>query len=193
MTIVEVMIVALVLVVLVALAAPNLQEMIIRNRLDAATNDFVTALNLVRSEAIRRGGHVVIRRAAGSTSQEWTKGWEIFVDLPGGAGSFNNIRDAGEEVIRVGPALGSPLTLRPDRSTSDFAAFLPSGIASNFKPYVFVLCYGGQLMSNGRPRSRAVMFMGSSGRIRSTEPDGSGILLKDTATGTAAITSCSSP
>ncbi|MCU0839952.1 MAG: GspH/FimT family pseudopilin, partial [Rhodospirillales bacterium] len=62
------MIVILVLAVLAAVAAPNLQEMVIRNRLDSAANEFVTTLNSVRSEAIRRGGRVVLRRAAGSAS-----------------------------------------------------------------------------------------------------------------------------
>jgi Tfp pilus assembly protein FimT len=188
------MIVILVLAVLAAVAAPNLQEMVIRNRLDSAANEFVTTLNSVRSEAIRRGGRVVLRRAAGSASREWTKGWEVFVDLPDNAGNFNNLRDAGEELIRVGPAISSPLTLRSDLATVSSVTFLPSGVATDFRPYVFVLCYGDQLMSDGRPRSRAVMITGSSGRIRSTEPDESGNLLKDTSgDGTAAITSCNLP
>jgi hypothetical protein len=114
--------------------------------------------------------------------------------LPDNAGNFNNLRDAGEELIRVGPAISSPLTLRSDLATVSSVTFLPSGVATDFRPYVFVLCYGDQLMSDGRPRSRAVMITGSSGRIRSTEPDESGNLLKDTSgDGTAAITSCNLP
>jgi hypothetical protein len=47
------MIVILVLAVLAAVAAPNLQEMVIRNRLDSAANEFVTTLNSVRSDPPR--------------------------------------------------------------------------------------------------------------------------------------------
>jgi type IV fimbrial biogenesis protein FimT len=168
--------------------------MVIRDRLGSAANEPVTVLNLVRSEAMRQGGRVVIRHAAGgSASQEWTKGWEAFVDLQNG-GNFNNVRDAGEELIRVGLAITSPLTLHSDRSTPDFVTFGTSGIATAFKPYIFVFCCAGQLTSNGRPRSRAVMIMGSSGRIRSSAPDDSGNLRKDTSDGgTAVITSRTRP
>jgi len=104
------------------------------------------------------------------------------------------MRDPGEELIRIGPAIVSPLTLHSDRSTRDFVAFEASGVATDFKPYTFVVCHGGQLTSNGRPRSRAVMIWGPSGRIRSSAPDESGTLRKDTSDGgTAAITSCTSP
>ena len=188
-TLIEMMIVVVLLAILSALAAPSLFELIIRNRLDTTINDFVTTLSLARSEAIRRGTNVVVRRAAGSTLQEWTKGWEVFQDTNG-----NNLRDTGEELILIGQAINAPLTLWSSRNTQDHVAFRPSGAAAEDKPYIFALCYGSVLVSaDGRPRSRGIMVIGLSGRIRSATPNEAGKLIKDTATGTAEVTSCTSP
>ncbi len=99
-TLIEVMIVVAILAVLVALAAPNLSELFIRNRLDTAANEFETTLNFARSEAIRRGAKVVVRHAPGSANQQWSRGWEVFVDLPSSsAPNGNNLRDAGEDPV----------------------------------------------------------------------------------------------
>ena len=41
------------------------------------TNEFVGALQLARSEAIKRGaGRVILRKTGG----QWESGWQVFVD-----------------------------------------------------------------------------------------------------------------
>ncbi len=54
-TIIEMMIAVLIVAVLAALTVPSLSELFVRNRLETTANEFMTALNLARSEAIRRG------------------------------------------------------------------------------------------------------------------------------------------
>jgi type IV fimbrial biogenesis protein FimT len=200
-TLIEVMIVVAILAVLVALAAPNLSELFIRNRLDTASNEFETTLNFARSEAIRRGAKVVVRQATGSANQQWSRGWEVFVDLPSsGAPNGNNLRDPGEELLRVGQELSSSLTLYSSRNAQTLVYFSPDGRAVTPVNYFnFVLCYvenGGPVIAttDRRPRSRAVM-VSDSGRIRRTQPNDSGQLIVESASnpGTAQVTDCRNP
>jgi type IV fimbrial biogenesis protein FimT len=174
-TVIEVMIVVAILAVLVALAAPNLSELFIRNRLDTAANDFTTALNLARSEAIRRGVPVTIRRSS-TTAQEWTQGWEVFVDANG-----NSLRDAGEELIRVRQPLTQPLTLRSGQAV---VAALPFTADGRLKVQLlnqpghrgtFILCYDNARVQGNQSRSRAVL-VSATGLIRpGVDTNGNGI------------------
>ena len=200
-TLVEVMIVVSILAVLATLAAPNLSELFIRNRLDTVSNEFETTLNFARSEAMRRGAKIVLRQADGSATRQWNKGWEVFVDLPSaGAPEGNNLRDAGEELLRVGQELNPSLTFYSSRNAQTLIYFSADGRAVtpvNF--FHFVLCYveNGQpaiATADRRPRSRAVM-VSDSGRIKRTQPNDSGRLIVDSASssGTAEVTDCRNP
>lgn len=180
-TLTEMMVVVAILAVVVALAAPNLAELFIRNRLETASNEFVTALNFARSEAMRRGVPVSIRRVS-ATAREWTEGWQVFVDING-----NGIPDAGdprEEVLRVGQPLVQPLTLRSSRIVETFVPFAADGrvglnLDDGVDPLkargIFVLCHAGVLQEGGRSRSRAVL-LNTAGRTRlGVDSNGNGI------------------
>jgi type IV fimbrial biogenesis protein FimT len=78
--------------VLTAIAVPTFSTIISSNRLTAHTNEFITALNLARSEAIKRGTKVTIGRNIDSTSNNWQKGWDVFVDIDAD-GQFNDNAD----------------------------------------------------------------------------------------------------
>lgn len=65
-SLVELMVTLAILVILVALAAPSFTTFIKSNRLTARANDIVTALNLARSEAIKRGATVNVTANGGS-------------------------------------------------------------------------------------------------------------------------------
>jgi type IV fimbrial biogenesis protein FimT len=170
-TLIEMMVVVAILAILVALAAPNLSELFIRNRLDTAANEFMTALNFARSEAIKRGVPVTVRRVS-STSKDWTQGWEIFVDING-----NGSRDAAdprEELLLVGQQLVQPLTLRSTQIVEAYVPFTASGriaLAIDDGPGTageraeFMLCHGPSPSASGRSRSRAVL-VNSPGRVR---------------------------
>lgn len=173
-TLVEMMMVVVVLAIVLALAAPNLWEFVIRNRLDTAANEFVAALSLARSEAIRRGQSVAIRRK-GTTSQNWTEGWEVYVerDEPGSSG-YCQSGGVGEEVIRESPPLSGPLTLRSTWGPRNCVVFFANG-RSDIRDFVtspaddaFVLCHGSAISENGKSRSRAIV-VNRSGRIRMGE------------------------
>lgn len=100
-TLIEMMITIAIAGVLLAIAAPSFQGVIINNRISAQASDFVSGLALARSEAIKRGTSVRVT-AAGT---DFSSGWTIWVDTNG-----NAALDAGEE-LRVHEALNSGFTL----------------------------------------------------------------------------------
>ena len=95
-TLMELIITITVIVMLVALALPNMQTLLNRNRLIGKTNDIVTAINLARSEAVTRGtaaGACPSADGFACAAGTWNQGWIVWVDGDGN-GAFN----PGEEV-----------------------------------------------------------------------------------------------
>ena len=76
-TLIEVMVVVAIIAVLAALAAPSFTPIIERWRVRDATESLQSALYYARSEAIKRGGNVVIKTTDGAN---WNSGWHIFHD-----------------------------------------------------------------------------------------------------------------
>jgi len=72
-TLIEVGFVLLVVGVLAAVAAPSLMNVVVAQRLRAAGTDLVQALQIARSEAIKRNANVTVAPA----SEQWTSGWVV--------------------------------------------------------------------------------------------------------------------
>jgi type IV fimbrial biogenesis protein FimT len=81
-SLVELMLVLAIAAVLIALATPEMRDMLKRRRLDAAVADLYGAIDLARSQAIARGSRVqlVPLEPAGAN---WSHGWVVFVDTDG--------------------------------------------------------------------------------------------------------------
>lgn len=83
-TLVELAVTLAVAAILLAIATPSFAELLRRNRLAAANNELVTALQVARAEALRRGRPVAVcasadqRSCAGS--KDWATGWVVFED-----------------------------------------------------------------------------------------------------------------
>ncbi|HEY8034537.1 MAG TPA: GspH/FimT family pseudopilin [Methylobacter sp.] len=132
-TLLELMVTIAIAGILVGAAIPSFTSIIASNRLTTYANDLVTALNLARSEAVKRGIQVTVRRK-GATSTQWESGWDVFVDSDS-SNDFNDDGDAtlceaGEDcLLRTYDALPSGYTLRTGGSHyDDYAAYLPSGL-----------------------------------------------------------------
>ena len=93
-TLVELMITLAVLVVLLAVAVPSLQEFTANNQLAATRSNFAAALSLARTEAAKRGRVVALQALGnGPDGNEFAHGWEIAVDDDGnGAVAANETR-----------------------------------------------------------------------------------------------------
>jgi type IV fimbrial biogenesis protein FimT len=77
-TLIELMVTLTVLAILLSIAAPSFSNLMAANRMSTQTNEFITALNLARSEAVRRGQPVALRSVGNDNN--FSTGWKIFTD-----------------------------------------------------------------------------------------------------------------
>ncbi|MBS0494782.1 MAG: GspH/FimT family pseudopilin [Proteobacteria bacterium] len=87
-TAIELMVVVSILAILAALAAPSFNPLIENWRVRQATEQLQSTLHFARSEAIKRGGKVVIQKIANNTNgctsasstADWDCGWFVCED-----------------------------------------------------------------------------------------------------------------
>ncbi len=160
-TLIELMVTVSMAAILLAVGVPNFSAMINDNRMATTTNKLVSALNLARSEAIKRGLRVTLCKSADgsscTTSGNWEQGWIVFTDLDAD-GDFSDDGDsdkceAGEEcLLRFFEAVPNNFTLRTGNNFSDWVSYLPSGRSrgnGGLANDTFRLCYGSDT-SNAR-------------------------------------------
>lgn len=115
-TLIELMIAIAVAAILITLATPSFRLLIQNNRISGAANDFVTALNLARGEAIKRGATVFICRtddpqAAPPDCQRanngwhdgnWSTGWLIYAVPTDTIAAAADYVDGTDVLVRLG-------------------------------------------------------------------------------------------
>ena len=118
-SLIELMIVISIAAILLGLGVPSFQHFVVQGRVTAQTNDFATALNLARSEAVRRGTWVNIEATNGTA---WDGGWRVYVDADR-SGDFN----AGDTELRVHAAASNNITIRGSANVTDLVSYRPNG------------------------------------------------------------------
>ena len=162
-TLIETMVIVAIVAVLAALAAPSFTPIIERWRVRDATESLQSALYLARSEAIKRGGNVVIRKELTGTNgcplasgtSDWDCGWFVFVDA-----DSNGTLNTGEEVLQ---RFAAPNNIQVTRSAN--GAFLRFDRWGRSGPFGFSIVPVDKSTSN--PAARG-LCMSSGGRIRVT-------------------------
>ncbi|AVO42116.1 GspH/FimT family pseudopilin [Simplicispira suum] len=80
-TAIELMVVVAIVAILAALAGPSFRDLIDGWRVRSAVEEITSTIYYARSEAIKRGGRVSVRKNCGvGTAQEWKCGWIVFTD-----------------------------------------------------------------------------------------------------------------
>ncbi|MDP3330641.1 MAG: GspH/FimT family pseudopilin [Methylococcaceae bacterium] len=138
-TLIELMVTISIAAILLGVAIPSFTSTITSNRLTTNANELVTALNLARSEAIKRGQQVTVRRK-GTTNTQWESGWDVFVDINNN-GSFDdtspstpcetNVNGSPSEdcLLRTYASLPSDYTLRSSVNYACWVAYAPTGLS----------------------------------------------------------------
>ncbi len=161
-TLIEMLMALVIVAILAGLAAPSFREMNHRNRLAGTVNEYITALNLARSEAVKRGNPVTLCRSGNPNANPpacgggagWETGWVVFSD-PANTGTV----DAGEAIISVRGSLGAELLLRSTGLLADRLTFASTGTPPRPNNGTLRLCRAGNpevrhivLSMTGRPR-----------------------------------------
>jgi type IV fimbrial biogenesis protein FimT len=128
--------------VLVVVAAPSLQSLIMKNRVQSTASEFQSALSMARGEAIKRGGDArltVVANAKTSGNPDWTTGFTVFFDTTSNANGDAPSTDAKSLVMQTSAA--------------------PSGVQAtvNFN-HIIYNGYGRSINSNGSPLAGVAAF-----------------------------------
>ena len=132
-TLVELLITIVVATILLAVGVPAFQSFIKNNRVTAQANDLVSAIQLARSEALKRGVNTVVcasNEPAKCTGKDtWSDGWIVFSDP-----DRNNAPDSDADkclatkdcIMKTSKGLSQGSTLTTD---ADFLCFFPTGLS----------------------------------------------------------------
>ncbi len=178
-TLMELMVTVAIAGILVGIAIPSFTSIIVSNRLTTSANDLVTALSLARSEAVKRGQQVVVRK----TGTNWEDGWQVFVDIDRSTAAKENVLDAGTDILlKVFSALPGAYTLRGNNNFVNFIRYKPDGRSSSLGS--FAVCDGTTIIG------AKLIIVNAVGRVRhGADTDHDGIPEKDNLAATE-ITSC---
>jgi type IV fimbrial biogenesis protein FimT len=109
-----------------SVAVPSVASIVHSVQVSWASNAFIASLRLARSEAMKRGGRVVLCKSGGGDSCAaeggWEQGWIIFHDL-----DSNGILDDGEWVVERVQPLPAGLKFTGNHSVARYVSFVPVG------------------------------------------------------------------
>jgi len=167
-TLIELLITLIIAGILLTIGVPSYQNFVRKNQTITNANNLVTALNLARSEAIKRGVQVTLRRK-GSSSQTWEDGWDVYTDI-NADGSFDDDSDTDlcetseDCLLRTYTELPTNYTLRTGSNFADWVGYLPSGLSSSgggLSNDTFRLC-----AENANTSQSSAIIISPSGRPR---------------------------
>jgi type IV fimbrial biogenesis protein FimT len=165
-TLMELMITVSIAGILTGLAVPSFSVMIKNSRLTTYANEFVTSLNLARSEAVKRGMTVTVRKVDNDSSTKlnatanWEDGWDVFTDADSD-GKF----EAGDVLIKTNGPLQANYTFRGNTLVSNFVRYLSTGAISGLGGS-FVICENSDADNLPQANTSKLLRIITTGRIR---------------------------
>lgn len=169
-TLIELLVTMIIGALILGMAVPSYQSFTRSSLRSANLNEFVSALQFARSEAIKRGSRVTLCQSTTGVScdggPEWENGWIVFND-----DDDNNTVNNVESVLRVNPgSSGLQTTLRANDvsiTAQSLVSFLPTGFPQRTnraaQSGVFTLCD-----ADGDAQARGIA-LSASGRVRVTQ------------------------
>lgn len=153
-TLIELLVVVAIAGVLLVMALPSMQDLVVTNRMKNLSLDLYTSLTLARSEAVKRNtGNISMVAASGG----WQNGWTVCVDAnaDGACGSGEVVLTTGEavhsSVTLTGPAGNIVTYSRDGRTSTGTASFRITAGANNTRSPMRCI----DINASGRPNTRA--------------------------------------
>lgn len=156
-TLIELMVVVTLLAVLSAIAVPSFRDLLLNQRLTASTSEFVAALSLARTEALKRSQTVTLTP---KRINDWNSGWEVKSTVGGVANTLRAF-DALPGGVTVDAGLGNALD---GKLSYDANGFSRKGDAYQMGCVAFKA-------ETGR---RSAVVVSASGRPKVCDPDKKG-------------------
>lgn len=136
-TLVELMVTIAIAGILMSIAIPNYRTFILSSRISAQANEFMTAIGMARSEAIKRGTRVSICKSTNNTScttaGNWAQGWIIFTD-----GGTVGDKDGTDVIIQTRGPLAGTNTFIGNTNVVNYISYGASGFGT--QPGTVSLC-----------------------------------------------------
>jgi len=190
-TLVELIVTIAIAAVVLGIAIPSFNSSISRNRLTTYINEFVTALNLARSEAIKRGITVTMRKLDNQSCTnlaalaEWENGWDVFTDA-----DADGTCDASDVLIRTYQSLPPSYTLRGNNNFRDRISYRPDGTSNTIGS--FALCDNSDGNNLPEAYTSKLLTVNFAGRLHmGIDTNNNGIPEKDD--GVTELNSCTAP
>ena len=156
-TLIEVIVVMVIIGIAATFAIPGFNGFLDSSNVRTASNDFVSACNLARSEAVTRVANVTVCKSANqstcTTSGDWAQGWIVFVDANGD----DDAADTGEMIIRVYDGAGGATTMAGSANIANRLTYAGTGF--------FSADFSGTVTVTAGSRSMVIATSGT-GRVR---------------------------
>ena len=167
-TLIELLVALAVASIIMTIAVPSYSGFVKNNRLVTQANDFITSLQLARSEAAKRNTFVTVCKSSDGAScaanGSWEQGWIVFVDSDSDAAV-----DAGEDVLRVQGALDGETAFSAQTDVSDYISYQALGFAQltggGIQQGRLMLCDERGFVANSR-----AIDLSATGRPRVADP-----------------------
>lgn len=169
-TLVEVMIVLSLIAILTSFAAPMFSRLIQGARISSGTNTFLSDMRFARSEAMRRGGSVVMCRSDSPEASEpvcatgtraggagWARGWIVFQDQ-----NNNGIRTPDAPLLRVQSAIATINAIDDSNVSSTGFRFTATGRLANANAAATLVFGAGPLFAREIRRTVCVSVGGNA-------------------------------
>ncbi|MQM39535.1 hypothetical protein KBTX_03564 [wastewater metagenome] len=157
-TLIELLVTVALLAAILGIAIPTLSTIVRSTALSSSTNRFLTTLAFARSEAVKRGERITVRRSG----TDWSAGWVVFVDRDG-SGDRNNT----EPLLRDSRALRDGFRLTGNQMVSESLSYIPQGYprtaSGALQMGTFTVCDDTGITTAGHARA---VVISATGRAR---------------------------
>jgi len=167
-TLVELMVTVAVLTIALAVGAPQMRAFVDKQQSRASQEALRSAINLARSEALKRSGRVSLcpinsdgtKTCASTTNvNSWNNGWLIFVDYPNSSNAFGTYESSSDTLIKAEQRSGgAAITTNISRSSIQFQAngvTNSAGTQFNVGSESVCLSFQGRVLKGACPSSQS--------------------------------------